>query len=238
MTNVFRCSLLWFALTVLAGCAWHAKQSESPDSSSEAAATSEATATPGNSATTASTDASSNAEAKPHGDTDADTAAQQQASVQANLNRLFLEKPGTEETAGNAIAPGGMKLLNDKAEHFSQFTRPLLQRLYLATEDVERERLARNGVPSELRPVIIEATLNSDGELTELVLQQLSGSGAVDQAMIQACKQGLWMRNPPVDARDPDGNYRFRIEATIKNFMRPTEFADWMLRTHIGLALE
>ena len=68
-------------------------------------------------------------------------------------------------------------------------------------------------MPDNVRPVIIEATMDGDGQLTELVLQQLSGSGAVDQFMIQACKKGLWMRNPPPEARAGDGNYRMRIEA-------------------------
>lgn len=158
--------------------------------------------------------------------------------MQANLNRLFLERPGAEQFAGSAIAPGGEKLLNDKAAHFSQFTRPLLHRLFTTTEDLERQRLAKSGLPDDVRPVIIEATMDGDGQLTELVLLQLSGSGALDQLMIQACKRGLWMRNPPAEARAADGNYRVRIEANIRNYMHSTEFADWQFRTHLGLALE
>ena len=154
------------------------------------------------------------------------------------MNRLFVERPGGEQFAGSAIAPGGEKLLNDKAAHFAQFTRPLLSRLFAATEELERQKLAKSGVPDDVRPVIIEATMNGDGQLTELVLEQLSGSGALDQLMIQACKRGLWMRNPPPEARAADGNYRMRIEASIRNYMRSTSFSDWQFKTHLGLALE
>jgi len=230
--------LLRFALIAaiisLAGCAWLGGHHDDATASAE-------NANPPNSASSGSSNPPDNpppsADSNSHNAANPDTAAQQ-AAVQANLNRLFIERPSEEQSAGSVFNPGGQRLLNDKAEHYAQFTRPLLQRLYDATEDVEHQGLARNGVPANLRPVIIEATMDSEGQLTELVLQQLSGSGAVDQAMIKACKKGLWSRNPPPEALMPDGKYRFRIEATIKNYMRPTAYDDWMLRTHLGLALE
>ena len=160
------------------------------------------------------------------------------ASVQANLNRLFLERPATEKFAGSATSPGGEKLLNPKAAQFAQFTRPLLHQLFLATEDLEHHKLAKRGAPVDAGPVVIEATMNKDGQLTELVIEQSSGSGLIDQTMIQACKAGLWTRNPPTEALAADGNYRFRIEANIHNYMQITEFSDWMFRTHLGMALE
>jgi len=243
MRNVLIRSILLLSIAALAGCGEHAAQTAPANPVSEAAPTPPATTeaspshTSSDSPSSSSSDASSkSAPAQPNEAKPANAA--DQAAVQNNLNRLFLERPAPEEFAGSAVSPGGEKLLNAKAEHFAQFTRPLLQRLYSATEDVERQRLTRSGVPSNLRPVIIEATMNSDGQLTELVLQQLSGSGAVDQAMIEACKEGLWMRYPPPEARTADGNYRMRIEATIKNYMRPTSFDDWTLKTHLGLALE
>lgn len=242
MKNVFLRSVWLLAAAALAGCAWHATHTSSAPPIPAAEATPQAIAalspsrTPSDSGTRSSSDAPSS-DAKP-GPGAAPDSATGPASVQANLNRLFLERPGGEQFAGSAIAPGGEKLLNDKAAHFFQFTRPLLHRLFAATEELERQKLAKRGVPDNVRPVIIEATMDGDGQLTELVLQQLSGSGAVDQLMIQACKRGLWMRNPPPEARTADGNYRMRIEASIRNYMRTTEFADWQFRTHLGLALE
>lgn len=159
-------------------------------------------------------------------------------SIQDNLNRLFLGGPDTEKFTGSATSPGGEKLLNSKAARFAQFTRPLLHQLFLATEDLEKHKLAKRGVPVDAGPVVIEATMNKDGQLTELVIEQSSGSGLIDQTMIQACKAGLWTRNPPPEALAADGNYRFRIEAKIHNYMQLTEFSDFMFRTHLGMALE
>jgi hypothetical protein len=243
MKNIFLRSVWLLAIAALAGCAWRATQTGSVESIPAAAATPPASVdlspprAPSGLSAHSSIDAPSSSDSKPRTGATPDSATGP-ASVQANLNRLFIERPGGEQFAGSAIAPGGEKLLNDKAAHFAQFTRPLLDRLFAATEDLERQKLARSGVPENVRPVIIEATMDGDGQLTELVLQQLSGSGAVDQLMIQACKKGLWMRNPPPEARAGDGNYRMRIEASIRNYIRPTAFADWTFRTHLGLALE
>ncbi len=239
---VFLAAALVFSLAAMAGCASRAAQTE-PAKPAPADASPQAggglsphTAQSGPSAG-APKDASSGADSKPSTGAMQDSASNS-APVQANLNRLFLERPGGEHLTGTAASPGGEKLLNDKAAHFVQFTRPLLHRLYVATTELEQQRLVKSGVPDNLRPVIIEATMDEDGQLTELVLQKLSGSGAVDKLMIQACKQGLWMRNPPPEARAADGTYRLRIEARIRNYMRPTVFSDWQLETHLGLALE
>jgi len=244
MKNVFLCSIWLLAIAALPGCAWRAEQTGSVEPiPAAAAATSQASAAPSPALTSSDASAHASADAPSSSDSKPATAAAPDsasgpASVQANLNRLFIERPGGEQFAGSATSPGGEKLLNDKASHFAQFTRPLLHRLFAATEDLERQKLAKSGVPDNVRPVIIEATMNGDGQLTELVLLQLSGSGAVDQLMIQACKRGLWMRNPPPEARTADGNYRMRIEASVRNYMRPSAFDDWMFRTHLGLALE
>jgi len=243
MKNVFLHSVLLLAIAALAGCAGRATQTGSVESIPAAAATPQAAVelspprTPSDLSAHSSIDAPPSSDSKPTPGATPDSAAGT-SSVQTNFNRLFLERPVGEQFAGSATSPGSEKLLNDKAAHFAQFTRPLLHRLFAATEDLEHQKLAKSGVPDNVGPVIIEATMDGDGQLTELVLQQLSGSGAVDQLMIQACKRGLWMRNPPPEARAADGKYRLRIEASIRNYMQPTAFDNWMFRTHIGLALE
>ncbi len=239
---IFSCFFL-SSLIALGGCAWRAAQTPAsipPPSATEvppqAAAKPSSSPIPGDQAASANAiRQGSDSQARP-GPTPGSTP--NAASVQANLNRLFLERPATEKFAGSAISPGGEKLLNPKAAQFAQFTRPLLHQLFLATEDLERHKLAKRGVPVDAGPVVIEATMNKDGQLTELVIEQSSGSGVIDQTMIQACKAGLWTRNPPPEALAADGNYRFRIEANIHNYMQITEFSDWMFRTHLGMALE
>ncbi len=238
----FRCFLL-SSIIVLGGCA--TRRAQTPPSIPQTAATEippQAAAIPSSSLAPGDKSASP-ATARQSSDSDAKPAQKpattpDSASVQANLNRLFLERPATEKFAGSATSPGGEKLLNPKAAQFAQFTRPLLHQLFLATEDLEHHKLAKRGVPVDAGPVVIEATMNKDGQLTELVIEQSSGSGLIDQTMIQACKAGLWTRNPPPEALAADGNYRFRIEANIHNYMQITEFSDFMFRTHLGMALE
>lgn len=243
MNKATFCWILPFFIIALGGCAARApKTPASIPPATAAEASPQATARPSSPLVTGDQPASANAvqqgpdsEAHP-GATPGSTP--NAASVQANLNRLFLESPATEKFAGSVISPGGEKLLNPKAAQFAQFTRPLLHQLFLATEDLERQKLAKRGVPVEAGPVVIEATMNKDGDLTELVIQQSSGSGLIDQTMIQACKVGLWTRNPPVQAAAADGNYRLRIEAKIQNYMQVTAFSDWTFKTHLGMALE
>ena len=52
--------------------------------------------------------------------------------------------------------------------------------------------------PTDLKWVIITATLNSHGVLKELVVDQHSGAAAVDKMVIAACKKGLYIHNPPL----------------------------------------
>ena len=40
---------------------------------------------------------------------------EESSATQANLNRLFLDKPASEHSTGTSVDPGGERLLNDKA---------------------------------------------------------------------------------------------------------------------------
>lgn len=85
-------------------------------------------------------------------------------------------------------------------------------------EKLEPEALKQRRLSGEARPVILTAVLDPIGRLTEIVIDQHSGNAAVDKLVIQACKQGVWSRNPPKDAIGADGNYRLRIVGMITNY--------------------
>lgn len=154
----------------------------------------------------------------------------------SELRRLFLEKPGTRKFAGTAARPGEERLLNAKASQFSQFSGALLHKVFIAAQELERGEIARQALPEKLNSAVITAIMNKDGKLKELILEEHSGSGAVDKLLIEACKQGLWATNPPTEALSTDGNYKFRIEGRLKNFNSANQ-RYWNFETYVGLAL-
>ena len=153
----------------------------------------------------------------------------------ANLGRFFSEQPGHEQRAGKATAPAGEGLLNEKAARFAQFSSTLLHQVLVAAIGLEHGEIETVVVPDNVNSVIITAIMNQDGKLKELIVEQRSGSGALDRLMVQACKQGLWTGNPPPEAMT-DGEYRLRIEGRVKNFST-TDQKHWEFETHVGLAL-
>jgi hypothetical protein len=110
--------------------------------------------------------------------------------------------------------------------------------LFVATQQLERKDLVNEVLSSNTQPVLISALLDRTGKLTDLVLEQQSGSGRVDQMMLKACKIGLWATNPPPAAAASDGNYHLKIEAKVMNFNRTTQANVWNFDTRLGLGLE
>jgi hypothetical protein len=158
------------------------------------------------------------------------------ADEAAELRRLFLTQPESQKFAGTAAKPAHERLLNAKAAQFSEFSGALLHQVVVAAQELEGGQFARRNLPEDLNKVIITATMSREGKLKELVLEQQSGSGAVDHLMIDACKRGLWVNNPPPEALSSDGDYKFRIEGRLKNF-NSTDRIHWNFATDVGLAL-
>src|SRR6266481_8579368 len=176
-------------------------------------------------------------EPRPHSDVSSigpqksKTATGAESQTDANLNRLFLETPGSGQFAGTAEAPGETRLTNPKAAQFAVFSRTLLRQLFVATQQLERKDLVNEVLSSNTQAVLISAVLDSTGKLTDLVLEQQSGSGRIDQMMLKACKIGLWATNPPPAAVASDGNYYLKIEAKVMNFNRTTQANVWNFDT-------
>ncbi len=160
-------------------------------------------------------------------------AAESPANAAPDVQRFFVE-PG-ERFVGKAAAPAQERLLNAKAAKFAEFSGTLLHQVMTAAIELEHGEMETKVVPDNVDPVIITAIMNKDGKLKELIIDQRSGSGALDHLMVEACKQGLWTSNPPPAALT-DGQYRFRIEGRLKNFSTSDQ-KHWEFETHVGLAL-
>jgi len=147
----------------------------------------------------------------------------------------FEDQPGMQRHVGTDRMPAVEQLMNPKAAQFANFSGSLLDKIWgqlrLREED---EEIARLKLPTELKPVILTATLSPDGKLQEIVVEQHSGKGIIDNLIIDVCKKALWSPNPPKAAAQPNGTYQIQIEASLENFASVT--ADhWTFITYMGI---
>lgn len=148
-----------------------------------------------------------------------------------------LDAVGDVRHIGDDKHPGEERLLNKKAAQFSQLSMRLMDQIFIQMRHLQDEdQFSRLKLPTDLKWVIILGTLNSQGVLKELELEQHSGMAAVDKMVIAACKKGLFIRNPPAEAADSTGGYKVRVEARFENFAS-SDGEHWQFKTYIGLAI-
>ena len=130
-----------------------------------------------------------------------------------------------------------MRLLNDKAAQFGNFSAVILDRVYAQLIIAEKsEEISRTKLPTELKAVVITAILDKTGKLTELILEQHSGKAKIDQMMLDVCKKGIWYENPPAAALSGDGNYKLTFRMKLENFASLDE-RHWSFITDLGLGI-
>jgi hypothetical protein len=160
-----------------------------------------------------------------------------ESSAGASGPRTFGEEPGLSRSAGTDANPGEVRLLNDKAAKFANFSQVILERIFAQLRVAERtEEIARTRLPTDLKPVIITAIMDKNGKLTELILEQHSGKARIDQMMLAVCKKAIWYRNPPPEAVAADGNYHLTIQGRLENYAS-TDETHWSFITRIGLGI-
>ena len=126
--------------------------------------------------------------------------------------RTFQTEPGISRIVGNEANPGTVRLLNDKAAQFGNFSALILDRIYARLIVAERsEEISRTKLPTEIKAVVITAIMDKSGKLTELILEQHSGKARIDQMMLDVCKKSIWYENPPAAALSGDGTYKLTI---------------------------
>lgn len=151
--------------------------------------------------------------------------------------RTFEADPGISRQVGNERNPGTVRLLNDKAAKFGNFSAVILDRVYAQLAIAEKsEDISRTKLPTELKAVVITAILDKSGKLTELILEQHCGKAKIDQMMIDVCKKGVWCENPPAAALSGDGTYKLTFRMKLENFASSDEH-HWSFVTDLGLAV-
>lgn len=147
------------------------------------------------------------------------------------------ESTGSIKHIGDDKHPAELRFLNKKAADQSGLSERLAKQLFGEMEGLEDDDdIARLKLPTNLRPVVITGTLNKDGKLQELVVEQHSGQAAIDKMMIKACKKGIFIHNPPPEAMTPDGNYQVRVEARLENYAS-ADGIFWVFKTYLGIGL-
>jgi len=151
--------------------------------------------------------------------------------------RTFQAEPGLSRTVGSDLNPSTVRLLNDKAAKFGNFSSLILDRMYARLIVAERsEEISRSKLPTEIKAVVITAIMDKSGKLTELVLEQHSGKARIDQMMLDVCKQSIWFENPPAGALSADGTYKLTIRLKLENYASSDE-THWSFITDLGLGL-
>ena len=151
--------------------------------------------------------------------------------------RTFGAEPGLSRSVGTDANPAEVRLLNDKAAKFANFSQVILERIFAQLRIAERtEEISRTKLPTDIKPVVITAIMDKSGKLTELILEQHSGKARIDQMMLDVCKKAIWYRNPPPEALADDGTYHLTIQGRLENYASQDE-THWSFVTRIGLGI-
>jgi hypothetical protein len=149
-----------------------------------------------------------------------------------NLDQLAVVR-----NAGDDKHPCEQRLLNKKAALFDGMSSHLMNQIFNQMQVLEtNEELSHLKLPTDLKWVVISGRMDHKGVLKELVLEQHSGTAAVDRMMIAACKKALYIHNPATDAADANGEYHVRVEARLENFAS-MDGEHWTFKTYLGIAL-
>jgi hypothetical protein len=82
---------------------------------------------------------------------------------------VLTEPPKLVHEAGTDHDPAEESLLNDKAAQYAAFSHALLERLYVQMRDLEgTEQYSQLKVPEDIKPVVITAIMDKNGDLKEL----------------------------------------------------------------------
>ena len=147
-----------------------------------------------------------------------------------------LDSLATVRHAGDDKHPCDQQMLNRKAAQFDVLSSKLMDQVFHQMRTLQTGDISRMKLPSDLRWVVITARMDHQGTLKELVLEQHSGTAAMDKLMIEACKKALYLRNPPADAADANGDYEVRIQARMENYSS-MDGEHWDFKTYMGLAI-
>jgi TonB family protein len=113
------------------------------------------------------------------------------------------------------IASSNLTLLNTKADRFAPFVRRVGMRVFQNLLIYQRRQLGPQEILAAHEPVTVRVTLGPDGKLKNMVVDDRSGSQAVDQTLLDACREAAFDNNPPTAAANDQGDYTFVFESQL-----------------------
>ena len=155
----------------------------------------------------------------------------------SNIGRFYIANQKTAQLIEAPSRPAGdARLLNAKAAQYPEFAYDIVNRTLAVAQDMAPQKLEQHRLPEDIKPIVLTAVMTPEGKLTDIYIEHRSGFSAVDQLFIDACKKGIWARNPPAGALSSDGTYRLRIEGIIFNYSYNHENL-YSYSTHVGIGL-
>jgi hypothetical protein len=155
----------------------------------------------------------------------------------SNIGRFYIANQKTAQLIEAPPRPAGdARLLNAKAAQYAEFAYDIVNRTLVLAQDMAPQKLEQHRLPDDIKPVVLTAVMTPEGKLTDIYIERRSGFSAVDQLFIDACKKGIWARNPPAGALSSDGTYRLRIEGVVYNYSHDHQ-NQYSYSTYVGLGV-
>lgn len=117
-----------------------------------------------------------------------------------------------------AVRDGDITLLNTKAEQFAPFVRRVAVRVFQNFWILLRRSVDPRLAVAVREFAIVEAIMDTRGQLVEIKVKDRSGSVVVatDRNLDSAIREGFFDRNPPPGAEANDGRIHFLFEAHVQ----------------------
>lgn len=113
------------------------------------------------------------------------------------------------------VAQGNLTMLNTKADRFAPFVRRVGTRVFQNLLIFQRQNLEASDIIAATDIVTAHVTLDANGRLKNLEVEDHSGSMAVDQTLTDALRQAAFDDNPPKAAANANGEYEFIFQAQL-----------------------
>lgn len=117
------------------------------------------------------------------------------------------------------LPDGDLTLLNTKAVQYAVFVQRVATRVFGEMRQAGWELLRAADIRQIDSPAMVEAVIDSAGNLVSVSLKTSSGSSRFDGVLREAVRKGVPDRNPPESAAHDDGNIHFLFQS--RSWVRP-----------------
>lgn len=117
------------------------------------------------------------------------------------------------------LPDGDLTLLNTKAVQYAVFVQRVATRVFGEMRQAGWELLRAADIRQIDGPAMVEAVIDSTGNIVSVSLKTSSGSSRFDGVLREAVRKGVVDRNPPSTAAHSDGNIHFLFQS--RSWVRP-----------------